>query len=51
MPFQQVQLLGTKEQIEIHLNAPPDRPTRIFVDDGSGYDRLSAKAIEFPVSD
>jgi predicted dehydrogenase len=37
IPYQRVQFLGTKGRIEIEIpfNAPPDRPTRIFVD-GSG---------------
>jgi len=35
--YQRVQFFGTKGRIEIEIpfNAPPDRPTRIFVDDGS----------------
>jgi predicted dehydrogenase len=34
IPYQRVQFLGTKGRIEIEIpfNAPPDRPTRIFVD-------------------
>jgi len=34
--YQRVQFFGTKGRIEIEIpfNAPPDRPTRIFVDDG-----------------
>jgi predicted dehydrogenase len=53
VPFQRIQLLGTKGRVEIEIpfNAPPDRPTRIFVDDGSAHGGLSAKAIEFPVVD
>ena len=33
---QRMQFLGTKGRIEIEIpfNAPPDRPTRIFIDDG-----------------
>lgn len=36
VPYQRMQFLGTKGRIEIEIpfNAPPDRPTRIFVDDG-----------------
>jgi predicted dehydrogenase len=36
VPYQRVQFLGTKGRIEIEIpfNAPPDRPTRIFIDDG-----------------
>jgi len=36
VPSQRMQFLGTKGRIEIEIpfNAPPDRATRIFVDDG-----------------
>jgi predicted dehydrogenase len=53
VPFQRVQLLGTTGRIEIEIpfNAPPDKPTRIFVDDGSAHGGLSARAIEFPAVD
>ncbi len=36
VPYQRMQFLGTKGRIEIEIpfNAPADRPTRIFVDDG-----------------
>lgn len=35
-PYQRMQFVGTKGRIEIEIpfNAPPDRPTRVFVDDG-----------------
>jgi predicted dehydrogenase len=53
VPFQRLQALGTKGRIEIEIpfNAPPDQPTRIFVDDGSILGGGSAHAIEFPVVD
>ena len=37
VPYQRVQFLGDRGRIEIEIpfNAPPDRATRIFVDDGS----------------
>jgi predicted dehydrogenase len=37
VPYQRTQILGTKGRIEVEIpvNAPPDRPTRIFVDDGT----------------
>src|SRR6266853_662222 len=37
VPYQRMQFLGTQGRIEIEIpfNAPPDRPCRIFVDDGS----------------
>jgi predicted dehydrogenase len=36
VPYQRMQLLGTKGRIEIEIpfNAPNDRPCRIFIDDG-----------------
>lgn len=52
VPFQRMQLLGTRQRVEIEIpfNAPNDRPCRIFVDTGdlSGAGRRS---IEFPVCD
>jgi predicted dehydrogenase len=53
VPYQRVQILGTKGRVEIEIpfNAPPDAPTRIFIDDGSAHGNRSARAIEFPVVD
>jgi predicted dehydrogenase len=36
VPYQRMQFLGTQGRIEIEIpfNAPPDRPTRLFIDDG-----------------
>jgi predicted dehydrogenase len=53
VPFQRLQILGTRGRVEIEIpfNAPPDVPTRIFVDDGSQAGGRSARAIEFPVVD
>ncbi|HUG54900.1 MAG TPA: Gfo/Idh/MocA family oxidoreductase [Vicinamibacteria bacterium] len=36
VPYQRMQVLGTRGRIEVEVpvNAPPDRPCRIFVDDG-----------------
>ena len=36
VPYQRMQFLGTKGRIEMEIpfNAPNDRPTRIFIDDG-----------------
>jgi predicted dehydrogenase len=52
VPYQRVQFLGTKGRIEIEIpfNAPPDRPTRIFIDGGElfGADRVVE---EFSVCD
>src|SRR5215213_1720401 len=46
---QRVELIGTRGRVEIEVpfNAPPDRPTRIFVDDGSAPGGANAEAIEF----
>jgi predicted dehydrogenase len=37
VPYQRVQIFGVKGRIEIEIpfNAPPDRPCRIFLDDGA----------------
>lgn len=53
VPYQRVHVVGTKGRIEVEIpfNAPPDRPCRIFVDEGrtlSGEDR---ETIELPVVD
>lgn len=50
VPFQRVQVLGSKGRIEIEIpfNAPPDRPVRIFIDDGSYLGGESAKPVVFP---
>jgi len=53
VPFQRMQVLGTtgRVDIEIPYNAPPDQPTRIFVDNGSQLAGRSAQEEEFPVLD
>jgi predicted dehydrogenase len=53
VPFQRVEVLGTRGRIaiEIPFNAPPDRPTRIFIDDGSELAGRNARTEEFPVCD
>jgi predicted dehydrogenase len=53
VPYQRVQILGTRGRIEIEIpfNAPSDKPTRIFVDDGSVHGGGSARTIAFPVVD
>ena len=53
VPYQRLQILGTKGRIEIEIpfNAPPDVPTRIFVDEGTAHANRSARAVEFPVAD
>jgi predicted dehydrogenase len=51
VPYQRMQILGTEGRIEIEIpfNAPPDRPCRIFVDDGSQLGDRSARAEMFDV--
>ena len=48
-----MQIFGTKGRIEIEIpfNAPPDRPCRIFVDDGSQLGDASAETETFEVTD
>jgi predicted dehydrogenase len=53
VPYQRTQILGATGRIEMKIpfNAPPDKPTRIFVDDGSLHGDHSARTIEFPAVD
>ena len=53
VPYQRSQFFGTKGRIEIEIpfNAPPDRPCRLFVDDGSDVFGGGISAEEFPVCD
>ena len=53
VPYQKVQALGTKGRIEIEIpfNQPPDRPARIFVDDGSAPDGSRAREIALEIVD
>jgi predicted dehydrogenase len=53
VPYQRVQLFGTKGRIEIEIpfNAPPDRPTRLFIDDGSDITGSHIVTETFPVVD
>ena len=52
-PFQRVNILGSKARLEVEIpfNTPPDRPARIYVDDGRQLGGLAAQAIEFPAAD
>ena len=52
-PFQRVQIVGTRGRIEIQIpvNAPPDRPCKILIDDGSDLFGAGAETIEFEVCD
>lgn len=53
VPSQRVQVFGetARLEIEIPFNAPPDRPCRIFIDDGSSPGGESRRVIELPVCD
>ncbi len=51
VPYQRMQIFGTSGRIEVEIpfNAPPDRPCRIFTDDGSALGDASAKEESLPV--
>jgi hypothetical protein len=53
VPYQKVQILGTKARIELEIpfNAPPDRPTRLLVDTGKDLFGGGLRTEEFPVCD
>lgn len=53
VPYQRMQFLGTKGRIEIEIpfNAPPDRETRIFVDDGRDVFGNGITVETFPICD
>jgi predicted dehydrogenase len=53
VPYQRVQVIGTAGRIEVEIpfNAPPDRPCRIFVDDGRTLSGDGRETIEFPAGD
>jgi predicted dehydrogenase len=53
VPYQRMQFFGTKGRIEIEIpfNAPPDRPCRILVDDGSDLFGSGIATETFPIAD
>ena len=53
VPYQRVQVFGTEGRIEIEIpfNAPPDRPCRVFIDDGSGIPTGRVEVIELEPCD
>ena len=53
VPYQRMQFLGTKGRIEIEIpfNAPNDRPTRIFIDDGRDIFGGGIRTETIPVCD
>ncbi|MCC6365459.1 MAG: Gfo/Idh/MocA family oxidoreductase [Bryobacterales bacterium] len=52
-PGQRMQFHGTKGRVELEIpyNAPPDRPSRIFIDDGGDLFGSTITTEEFPVCD
>lgn len=52
-PFQRIQIVGTTGRVEVQIpvNAPPDRACRILVDDGSELFGAGAETIEFEICD
>ena len=53
VPYQRIHFLGTKGRIELEIpvNAPPDRPTRLFIDTGADLFGGGITAETFPVCD
>ena len=53
VPYQRVHFLGTRGRIEIEIpfNAPPDRPTRLFIDESGNVlgDEITTET--FPACD
>ncbi len=51
VPYQRMQFFGTTGRIEVEIpfNAPVDRPTRIFIDDGKDLFGSGIEVKEFPV--
>ncbi len=53
VPYQRMQFLGTHGRIEIEIpfNAPPDRPTRLFLDEGGDLFGANLTTQTFPTAD
>jgi predicted dehydrogenase len=53
VPYQRVQIFGTRGRVELPVpfNAPPDRPTRLFVDDGSDVEGGAIETMTFAACD
>ena len=53
VPYQRVHFLGTKGRIELEIpfNMPNDRPTRLFIDDGSDVTGANIVTETFPTCD
>jgi predicted dehydrogenase len=52
-PYQRVQILGTGGRIEVQIpvNAPPDLPCKVFVDDGTDLMGRAIQTLEFEPCD
>jgi predicted dehydrogenase len=52
VPYQRIHFLGTRGRIEIEIpfNAPIDRPTRIFIDDGGDLSGKNITTETFPTA-
>jgi predicted dehydrogenase len=53
VPYQRVQIFGTRGRVEIEIpfNAPPDRPCRVFVDNGRDVLGSGIKTYKVPKCD
>ena len=53
VPYQRVQVIGTRGRIEVEIpfNAPPDKPCRVFLDDGHDLSGAAIETISFPTCD
>ena len=53
VPYQRIQIFGTRARIEVEIpfNAPPDQPSRIFIDDGADLFGGGRRVEEFAVVD
>lgn len=53
VPYQRMHIFGTRARIEVEIpfNAPPERPCRIFLDDGRDLTGAGKETIEFPIVD
>jgi predicted dehydrogenase len=53
VPYQRMQIFGTRGRIEIEIpfNAPPDRPCRVWLDDGSDLFGAGIQTLEIATCD
>jgi predicted dehydrogenase len=51
--YQRMQICGTKGRLEVEIpfNAPPDKPTRVFIHNGADLAGKNPEVVEFPVCD